>query len=227
MFGHIIEEEKRKEAKRVALSTALDIRKFEIDLYWKRAAYFWVFIAASFAGFFWSLQQDKPSERTDNIMFLLTCIGLSASWAWCLVLRGSKYWQENWEKHVDYLEMDFIGNLYKMVRTGKDTNLKNKLSSYPYSVSKINTLLGYYVTLFWTFALIGEIYYLVVVRCDVSSTPSWFIKGASLLLSVSFIVFTIIDCKTKFAKEIMGTTNCDFISRDALEQIVNENGQSK
>ncbi|EIJ8446517.1 hypothetical protein LJP04_004306, partial [Salmonella enterica] len=34
-----------------ALTYALDIRKFEIDLYWKRASYFWAFIAATFAGF--------------------------------------------------------------------------------------------------------------------------------------------------------------------------------
>lgn len=34
-----------------ALAYALDIRKFEIDLYWKRASYFWTFIAATFAGF--------------------------------------------------------------------------------------------------------------------------------------------------------------------------------
>ena len=31
---------------------ALDIRKFEIDLYWKRAAYFWTFIAAAFGAYF-------------------------------------------------------------------------------------------------------------------------------------------------------------------------------
>lgn len=34
-----------------ALALALDIRKFEIDLYWKRATYFWAFIAAAFAGY--------------------------------------------------------------------------------------------------------------------------------------------------------------------------------
>ena len=30
-----------------ALEHALDIRKFEIELYWKRAAYVWAFIAAA------------------------------------------------------------------------------------------------------------------------------------------------------------------------------------
>ena len=28
---------------------ALDVRKFEIELYWKRATYFWTFIAATLA----------------------------------------------------------------------------------------------------------------------------------------------------------------------------------
>ena len=34
-----------------ALEHALDIRKFEIELYWKRATYFWTFIGATLAGF--------------------------------------------------------------------------------------------------------------------------------------------------------------------------------
>jgi hypothetical protein len=34
-----------KDKRYVALQTALDVRKFEIDLYWKRATYFWPFIA--------------------------------------------------------------------------------------------------------------------------------------------------------------------------------------
>ena len=33
------------------LAFAADIRKFEIELYWKRATYYWTFIAAAFAGY--------------------------------------------------------------------------------------------------------------------------------------------------------------------------------
>jgi hypothetical protein len=40
-----------------ALKYAHDIRKFEIELYWKRAAYFWTFIGAAFAGYF-VIQKD-------------------------------------------------------------------------------------------------------------------------------------------------------------------------
>jgi len=41
-------ESQRKES----LKYAHEIRKFEIDLYWRRAAYFWTFIVAAFAAFF-------------------------------------------------------------------------------------------------------------------------------------------------------------------------------
>lgn len=34
-----------------ALKNILDIRKFEIDLYWKRATYFWTFIGATLGGY--------------------------------------------------------------------------------------------------------------------------------------------------------------------------------
>ena len=34
-----------------ALDLALEIRKFEIELYWKRATYFWAFITVAIAGY--------------------------------------------------------------------------------------------------------------------------------------------------------------------------------
>lgn len=34
-----------------ALDRALDSRKFEIELYWKRATYFWAFLAVTLAGY--------------------------------------------------------------------------------------------------------------------------------------------------------------------------------
>jgi hypothetical protein len=35
-----------------ALDAAIKTRNFEIELYWKRAAYFWTLIAVAFAGYF-------------------------------------------------------------------------------------------------------------------------------------------------------------------------------
>ncbi|MDK7224247.1 hypothetical protein QP468_13575, partial [Proteus mirabilis] len=95
-----------------ALEKALDIRKFEIELYWKRATYFWTFIGVTFAGFF--AVQTSSSLNKQDISVVLSCLGIIFSWAWFCVNRGSKFWQENWEKHVDNLEDKIIGPLYKI-----------------------------------------------------------------------------------------------------------------
>ena len=51
-----------------ALEHALDIRKFEIDLYWKRATYFWTFIGATFAGFI-AVQASSINDKHDMSVF--------------------------------------------------------------------------------------------------------------------------------------------------------------
>lgn len=74
-----------------ALGYALDIRKFEISLYWKRATYFWAFIAASFAGYF--ALMTVPATERDDISIIVVCIlGFIFSYSWFFVNRGSKFW---------------------------------------------------------------------------------------------------------------------------------------
>src|SRR5438270_6344032 len=123
-----------------ALEHALDIRKFEIGLYWQRAAYFWALIAAAFAGYFAILSADHLEDK-EYLAYIVGCIGLLFTWAWFLVNRGSKYWQENWENHVDMLENAVTGPLYKTVlhRPPQKTLLgKYIIGPAAISVSKIN-----------------------------------------------------------------------------------------
>jgi len=58
-------EAKDKDSKKLkaAFDQVSDIRKFEIELYWKRAAYFWALIAVAFAGYFKYLHQKKYPEN--------------------------------------------------------------------------------------------------------------------------------------------------------------------
>jgi hypothetical protein len=138
---------------REALTQALDIRKFEIDLYWKRATYFWAFIAATFAGFI-AIQSSSSVNKAD-MSVILSCLGIVFSFAWFCVNRGSKYWQENWEKHVDVLEDAVTGPLYKVVLSrNNDLKTMDKAKDLltgpsPLSVSKINQLISLYVTVLW------------------------------------------------------------------------------
>src|SRR5690606_10914278 len=90
----------------------------------------------------------------------LSCLGMVFSFAWVCVNRGSKFWQENWEKHVDVLEDKVTGPLYKIVMS---RNAMNKLSEKAVhlitgpssiSVSKVNQIISLYVFMLWVCLLL-------------------------------------------------------------------------
>ena len=194
---------------RNALKTALDIRKFEIEMYWKRATYFWAFIAAIFAGFFWVVQQMPLKEHIGNIGFCFASMGAVASWCWLLVLRGSKFWQENWEKHVDYLEDEVHGQLYKTILSGKGIDEYSPLHSYPFSVSRVNTLLSFYIFIFWICALL----YLSWSTTEISPSSTLF-RILLVLVSLGFIGSSFSLCKTNFWIEIFDHNGASFVRRN-------------
>ena len=137
-----------------ALQYALDTRKFEIELYWKRATYFWTFIAATLAGY-GAIQTSTQISTKEYLSVALSCLGVLFSFAWHCVNRGSKQWQENWENHVDMLEDDVIGPLFKTVLSRRPAEsrierLTNILAGpWPLSVSKINQIISIYVVILW------------------------------------------------------------------------------
>lgn len=70
---------------------------------------------------------------------------------WYLANRGSKYWQKNWEEHVNFLEDISIGPLFKTVLNPRNSKLHRISMEYPYSVSKINQILSLLVFFIWIF----------------------------------------------------------------------------
>ncbi|HFD33195.1 MAG: hypothetical protein AXA67_08780 [Methylothermaceae bacteria B42] len=180
-----LSDEKKTER---ALEHALDIRKFEIDLYWKRATYFWAFIGATFAGFL--AIQASTAENKQDLSVLLSCVGFVFSVAWLCVNRGSKQWQENWEKHVDMLEDKITGPLYKVVLT------RNKLQGWkdwgrhiitgpsPLSVSKINQIISLYVSVLWAFLVLYSL-----PKFDLDSEINWFYFSVVMVSIMACITF--------------------------------------
>jgi hypothetical protein len=137
-----------------ALARAHDIRKFEIELYWKRATYFWAFQAVAFAalGF---LFKDGSIPKPELII-IPAMIGFVTAVGGYLTARGSKFWQENWEAHVDLLEPSIAGRLTQVIvsRDGPQ-----------FSVSRVNQwLLGvlagaWVVPLAWTaYPQLGDLF---------------------------------------------------------------------
>ncbi len=104
------------EKRRLALKRACERRDFEIEHYWKRATYFWAFQVAIFAAF--GLLWGRPGAAAGDwspITILLAALGILTAVTNALSVRGSGFWQQNWESHIDMLENEFEGSLYKTV----------------------------------------------------------------------------------------------------------------
>lgn len=174
-----------------ALERAQDIRKFEIDLYWRRATYFWTFIGATFAGFI-AIQASSAQNKQD-LSVILSCLGVVFSFAWLCVNRGSKFWQENWEKHVDVLEDEVTGPLYKMVlsRNLDDYTRAEKVRDWitgpsDLSVSKINQFISLYVFVLWVLLL-----WYSLPAFNFSSEVNWFYCGLIGLSTIVCALFVV------------------------------------
>lgn len=124
-----------------ALNRAYQLRTFEIEHYWKRATYFWGFQIAIFAAFGLLWKTDYDPKPWGLITVALAGLGVLTAVANSLSAAGSKFWQENWESHIDMLEDEIEGRLHKTVwlREGKVS----------FSVSRINQTLSYLIIAFW------------------------------------------------------------------------------
>ncbi|HET9181453.1 MAG TPA: hypothetical protein VFP59_04920 [Candidatus Angelobacter sp.] len=128
-------------------NAALQTRQFEIDLVWKRSLFFWGFIAAAFVAIA-ALKTGAP-----GLSLLVSSFGLICSLAWTLANRGSKYWQEQWESKLEKSEIDVIGKFF-----GKRERRQRKgfWGGYPFSVSRLATLVSDFVFIVWLLIFIRQ-----------------------------------------------------------------------
>ena len=92
-----------------AWKTAWENRKFEIEMYWRRAAYFWVFIAAIYTAFFNVLKMCVEKKIECNtlkcfqavMLVVLAFLGFVFCLGFFLQNIGSKQWQTNWEYLIE------------------------------------------------------------------------------------------------------------------------------
>lgn len=156
-------------AERAALDKAWEIRNFEIELYWKRALYFWAFVAAAGTGYgvLALKSEDGGNVMTADLLSLaVASVGLVCSFAWYLVNRASKYWQENWERHVGALEDKIMGPLYKTTLAKDYCSYFNPVSGYYFSISKINIMVSLFITVIWCVLFLWTLDGLCYIRAN-------------------------------------------------------------
>ncbi len=128
-----------KDEKKEVFDIAWQAKNFEIELYWKRAGYFWAFQALVLAGLI-GVASSKDLPEKNYYLHYTICLGLITSIGWYLTNKGSKVWQRHWECLVDVLEDYYIGKLYKTNTT-----------EITFSVSKINELISLFFSILWTY----------------------------------------------------------------------------
>lgn len=147
-------------ARRQALDRAWSVRNFEIDLYWKRSLYFWGFQVAFLAGAgvaIGMLNEADSQIEPFLLVFgaLLSLLGCISATLWAALERGSKDWQDNWERHIDLLEEEFTGAIYKTYVVPVEKKGRS------FSVSKLNSWMTLATAGFWCATLVILLYGLV------------------------------------------------------------------
>lgn len=132
---------------------ALETRKFEIDLYWKRTTYYWAFSAAVIAAYALVYTKKDPGVGSYTLLSVLALCGVVFSLGWYLANRGSKYWQENWEDHIAQQITKHYGPIFKILKCPEHKPICG-ISGFPYSVSKINQLTSGFLFFVWIVLLI-------------------------------------------------------------------------
>lgn len=134
-------------------SAALNARRDEIELFWKRSLFFWGFIAAALVALATSYH-DHP-----RLALGVTVFGTVCSLCWTLANRGSRRWHVHWEKMVQVEQKPIIGDLFGIRAKGEQGDFW--LQARPYSVGKLTIALSDFVLCFWIGVLSYQVFSLV------------------------------------------------------------------
>lgn len=187
------------------LDLSVQTRDIEIELFWKRSLFFWGFIAAAFTGY------AALRQANSDLALVIACFGMVCAFAWALLNRGSKYWQESWETKVERYEVDVTGKLFAQEEEIQ-TNKGCWLQARRYSVSKISIALSDYVFVLWLFVVAGEL----LRRYAPLAVQPWLNECGLILFvffSLIFLVLLLIFGRT--SKRPNNTAPNSAVERDA------------
>ncbi|WP_296090636.1 hypothetical protein [uncultured Treponema sp.] len=198
----------------LALKEALETRKFEISLYWKRTGFFWAFITVIYTALFnvFCKYLECPCKYFIFVpaISVLAGLGFFFSLAWHMVNKGSKFWQENWEKHVALLERSEIGPLHDVYLNPKGGKLKrwNPAESFDFSVTKVNMWASSAIVIVSLCCWIGILVWLILCGKE----------NLCIIIVPAVVIFILIILLLCFSD---GNKNLQFIGTDSEEPDLN------
>ena len=144
--------------KKESLKYAHDIRKFEIDLLWRRSTFIWTIITVILTGVVALITKNDFNDKY-QLKIILSFLGLFISICWYYMNRASKLWQDKWECCIMANEDDVTGPLYKNSSTYEvDSNFFKLTDAYSFSPSKILIIISLFFILIWAVLITLQIY---------------------------------------------------------------------
>ena len=168
---------------------ALETRKFEIDLYWKRTTYYWAFSAAIIAAYALVYTKEDPGAGSYTLLSVLALCGVVFSLGWYLANRDSKYWQENWEDHIAQQITRHYGPIFKILKCPEHKPICG-IGGFPYSVSKINQLTSGFMFVVWSLLWAASLYKVTGFDFSCIETKVWLrciIAGLFLITGIAVL----------------------------------------
>lgn len=162
-------------------------RLFEVDLYWKRALFFWGFIASAFVAF------ATLHSTGSGYSIVIACFGVICSLIWSLGNRGGKYWQEYWEEKVEEVEDEITGPIFIDNEPGNRKTKFSWLASQKFSVSKLAIALSDYVCILWLLIVLQQVIYILWIFDN--RTKNIFI-GAFVIFTAIYGILVIVQCRS-------------------------------
>ena len=173
-YANAMQMNNKKSKNKKILEKAWEVRNYEIDKYWSRTLYFVGFLSAILIAYtslkssnntYIAVCNVSPCKAISGIdtnkylYILLTGLGTFISFIWYLVNRGSKFWQENWENHIDCLEKELqVPPLYGTILFGKYRFFTHPLKAYPISPSRANILISLVIFICFLGVFLNEIF---------------------------------------------------------------------
>ena len=150
MTGHEGKQFSERDAWQWSLNAALETRRLEIELFWRRATFFWGFQIAALTVVGLAVRIDGGDHDPLRLVTLNASliIGFWAAVAGYLSARGAKYWQEVWEYRLEELEP------FPMF-AASTTRTKSFLGPGCWSVSKQYITFLLFIIFLWVLSLLA------------------------------------------------------------------------
>jgi len=163
------------EQKKLILSYAAEVRRFEIERFWQRSLFFWGFIGAAMVAYA-TLGRDSLAQ------LLIGCFGLLSSLAWTLANRAGKYWHESWEQKVERYQCEVLGT--DLFSRKESLRSKGVLGAARYSASKLTIAMSDLSLALWALLVIRAL------QIDPRAAISWpaaAIVGFTILYAIHIV----------------------------------------